>query len=90
VTGYIKSGIRDGATVHLGAGSEGELEEGYFVKPTIFTNIHPQMKIVKEEIFGPVSAIIKFSTEQGTLLSPLPKNLLNVSTLKHRSDRCSQ
>ena len=74
MTGYIKSGIQEGATVHLGAGTSvtplsesrrEELEEGYFVQPTIFTNVHPQMKIVREEIFGPVSAIIKFSTEQG-------------------------
>ena len=55
--------------MHLG-GTGGGLEEGYFVQPTIFTDVHPQMKIVKEEIFGPVSAIVKFSTEKGSQFFP--------------------
>ena len=61
--GYIESGKRDGATVHLGGGRHGT--EGYFVQPTIFTECKPDMKIVQEEIFGPVAAIIKFKTEEG-------------------------
>lgn len=42
---------------------------GYFIKPTIFTNVTPQMSIVREEIFGPVVVFIKFKTEQGVILS---------------------
>ena len=38
-------------------------DKGYFIKPTIFTDVRPDMKIVKEEIFGPVAAIIKFKDE---------------------------
>jgi aldehyde dehydrogenase (NAD+) len=61
--GYIESGKKEGATVHLGGSRLGT--EGYFVKPTIFTNCKPDMKIMQEEIFGPVAAIIKFKTEEG-------------------------
>jgi aldehyde dehydrogenase (NAD+) len=61
--GYIDLGKREGATVHLGGNRHGQ--EGYFVQPTIFTNCKPEMKIVQEEIFGPVAAVIKFKTEQG-------------------------
>lgn len=61
--GYIDSGKADGATVHLGGEREGT--EGYFVKPTIFTNTKPDMKIVREEIFGPVGVVIKFEDVDG-------------------------
>jgi aldehyde dehydrogenase (NAD+) len=61
--GYIDSGKEAGATLHYGGERHGD--EGYFIKPTIFTDVHSDMKIVKEEIFGPVaaSAIIKFKDE---------------------------
>lgn len=61
--GYIKSGKEEGATVHIGGERHGN--EGYFIQPTIFTECKPNMKIVQEEIFGPVAAIIKFGTEEG-------------------------
>jgi aldehyde dehydrogenase (NAD+) len=63
VMGYIDSGKQEGATVHLDGGrSEGG---GYFIKPTIFTDTKPEMKIVKEEIFGPVAVLIRFKDEEG-------------------------
>lgn len=61
--GYINSGKAEGATVHVGGERHGE--EGYFIQPTVFTDTRPDMKIVREEIFGPVAAIIKFKTEDG-------------------------
>ena len=61
--GYIESGKQAGATVHQGGERYGD--EGYFIKPTIFTNVTPDMKIVKEEIFGPVGVVIKFEDEAG-------------------------
>ena len=61
VMGYINSGKEAGATVHHGGERHGD--EGYFIKPTIFTDVHPDMKIVKEEIFGPVAAVIRFKEE---------------------------
>ncbi|KAJ7572852.1 Aldehyde/histidinol dehydrogenase [Mycena floridula] len=59
---YIESGRSQGGTIHSGGERSGN--EGYFIQPTIFTNCTPDMKIVREEIFGPVSVITKFSTEQ--------------------------
>ncbi|OJA09451.1 hypothetical protein AZE42_02624 [Rhizopogon vesiculosus] len=62
IMGYIKSGKEEGATVHIGGERHGD--EGYFIQPTIFTDCKPDMKIVREEIFGPVAAVIKFTTEE--------------------------
>lgn len=61
--GYINSGKTDGATVETGGLQRGG--EGYFVEPTIFTDVSPSMKIAQEEIFGPVAVIVKFKTEEG-------------------------
>lgn len=58
---YIQSGKSEGAIVHHGGERHGN--EGFFIKPTIFTDVRPNMKIVKEEIFGPVAVIIKFKDE---------------------------
>jgi aldehyde dehydrogenase (NAD+) len=61
IMGYITSGKNDGATVHLGGKQIGQV--GYFIEPTIFTECQPDMKIVREEIFGPVACVMKFKTE---------------------------
>lgn len=61
--GYIQSGQSEGAKVHLGGGRVGE--EGFFIEPTIFVDAKPEMKIVREEIFGPVGVVVKFETEEG-------------------------
>jgi phenylacetaldehyde dehydrogenase len=53
VTGYIESGVKDGAQIVTG-GRKADQGGGYFVEPTVFTNTRPTMKIVQEEIFGPV------------------------------------
>lgn len=63
VMGYIQSGKQEGAKVHVGGNQHGN--EGYFIQPTIFTECKPDMKIIKEEIFGPVAAVIKFKDEEG-------------------------
>jgi len=52
VSGYIQSGIEQGA--HATSGGQHPNEHGYFVPPTVFTGTKPDMKIVREEIFGPV------------------------------------
>lgn len=52
VSGFIDSGRDEGAKVL--SGGHRASDRGYFVKPTVFTDIHPEMKIVREEIFGPV------------------------------------
>ncbi|KAJ4000139.1 aldehyde dehydrogenase [Lentinula boryana] len=66
VMGYIKSGVDQGAKVHLGGQRHGE-QNGNFITPTIFTNTTPDMKIVQEEIFGPVSVVIKFEDRQDVI-----------------------
>jgi aldehyde dehydrogenase (NAD+) len=65
VQNYIKIGLEEGAT--LLAGGEGKpegLEDGNFVKATIFTNVNNKMRIAQEEIFGPVLSIIPYKTEE--------------------------
>jgi phenylacetaldehyde dehydrogenase len=52
VTGFLESGVNEGATTVTGGGRFGDA--GYFVEPTVITNTRPDMKIVREEIFGPV------------------------------------
>lgn len=65
---YIKIGIEEGASVRVGGlGRPEGLERGYFVKPTIFSNVTPNMRIAQEEIFGPVLAVIPYSTEEEAL-----------------------
>ncbi|KAL8696404.1 MAG: hypothetical protein Q9224_002816 [Gallowayella concinna] len=66
ILGYIESGINEGATVHLG-GKPIESKKGYHIEPTIFTNVKPEMKIMRDEIFGPVVCIVPFSSEEEVL-----------------------
>ena len=64
VAGYIASGIAEGAT--LVAGGEGMpdgLKTGFYVKPTVFADVSPEMTIFREEIFGPVLSITTYETE---------------------------
>lgn len=59
----IQAGIAEGAKlVHGGPGRVESLEAGYFVKPTIFSDVHNSMAVAQEEIFGPVVTIIPYST----------------------------
>jgi len=55
---YIKVGKEEGATVETGGERHGDV--GYFIQPTIFSGVHRDMKIMQEEIFGPVCSIAKF------------------------------
>ncbi len=59
VTGYIDSGVKEGARVAAGGKRHGD--RGYFVQPTVLTNTKPDMKVVREEIFGPVVCAESFS-----------------------------
>lgn len=58
---YIDTGKKEGAKVEIGGERHGE--QGYFIKPTIFSNVSEDMKIMQEEIFGPVCSIAKFKDE---------------------------
>jgi phenylacetaldehyde dehydrogenase len=59
VTGFIESGIQEGAKVAAGGKRHGD--RGYFVQPTVLTNTRPDMKVIREEIFGPVVCAESFS-----------------------------
>lgn len=64
VLNYIEIGKEDGATLVYGGAqlTGGEYDKGYFVQPAIFTDVRPSMRIAKEEIFGPVIAIIEVNS----------------------------
>lgn len=66
VLSYIETGIKEGATLLCGGRRlmENGLDRGFFVEPTIFTNTTPDMRIVQEEIFGPVLVIQTFTAEE--------------------------
>ena len=59
---YIAHGKEEGATLAIGGSRLGN--QGYFIQPTVFTNVTEDMKIHNEEIFGPVVCIQKFKTEE--------------------------
>ncbi len=61
IRAYIESGIAQGATVLVG-GIPDEPTAGYYVKPTIFTHVKPDMSIAREEIFGPVLCVFPYET----------------------------
>ncbi|WP_293450355.1 5-carboxymethyl-2-hydroxymuconate semialdehyde dehydrogenase [Planktotalea sp.] len=65
VTSYFDIAKEDGATIAAGGVTVGD--EGYFVRPTVFTNANNKMRIAQEEIFGPVLTSIPFSTEEEAL-----------------------
>jgi aldehyde dehydrogenase (NAD+) len=60
----IEAGIAEGARVAIGgAGRPADLPRGFFVRPTVFVDVQPQMSIAREEIFGPVLSIIPYENE---------------------------
>lgn len=68
VQGYIRKGIEEGATLLLGGtGLPEGLERGYFVRPTVFSNVRNDMTIAKEEIFGPVLSVIAYDDEEDAI-----------------------
>jgi aldehyde dehydrogenase (NAD+) len=61
----IQSGVDEGATlVAGGTGRPTEFNRGYYVRPTVFGDVTPQMRIAREEIFGPVLSIMSYDTEE--------------------------
>lgn len=64
---YIELGKAEGAMLAAGGTVRG-VGEGYFIQPTVFTNVKDDMTIYREEIFGPVAAIMPFKTEDEVIL----------------------
>jgi len=92
ILGYIKSGKEEGATLLCGGNSVGD--KGFFIEPTVFANVTENMKIAKEEIFGPVMSIIKFkdmsdvirranNTTYGLAAGVVTKSIQNALTFAH-------
>jgi aldehyde dehydrogenase (NAD+) len=64
VQSYIRKGIEEGAEVLVGGEGHPEGLAGYFVKPTVFVNVHNDMTIAREEIFGPVLCVIAYDDDE--------------------------
>ncbi|MEU3986693.1 aldehyde dehydrogenase family protein [Streptomyces sp. NPDC026672] len=62
VMGYIESGLDEGARLVRGGGRPAGQERGHFVEPTVFADVTPDMRIVREEIFGPVISVLTYDT----------------------------
>jgi acyl-CoA reductase-like NAD-dependent aldehyde dehydrogenase len=68
VRGYIEKGIAEGAKLVTGGVEPPEgVSEGYFVRPTVFSEVTPSMTIAQEEIFGPVLAIMPYEDEDDAI-----------------------
>jgi benzoylformate decarboxylase len=63
VQGYIAAGRAEGARILCGGGRPKGLGKGYYVEPTVFTDVKPEMRIFQEEIFGPVVSVIGYTDE---------------------------
>ncbi|MEW2811495.1 aldehyde dehydrogenase family protein [Streptomyces massasporeus] len=66
VRGYIEKGVAEGARLVAG-GPQAPREQGYFVAPTVFADVTPDMTIAQEEIFGPVLSILTYEDEEDAL-----------------------
>jgi len=67
VLGYLNLARQEGATAQAG-GERGPQDKGYFVKPTVYTGVKNDMRIAREEIFGPVAVVIPFKDENDAVL----------------------
>ncbi len=68
IQGLIEQGIKDGATLVAGGPGKPEgLDKGYYVKPTIFADVTNDMTIAREEIFGPVLAMMPYDSEEDAI-----------------------
>ena len=61
VLGYIERGVEEGASIATGGAGPSELSHGFYVRPTVFVNAHNEMRISREEIFGPVAVVIPYA-----------------------------
>ena len=67
VQGYIAAGRSEGARIACGGGRPKGLDKGYFIEPTVFVDVKPDMKIAQEEIFGPVVSVITYTDEDDAI-----------------------
>jgi betaine-aldehyde dehydrogenase len=67
VLGYVKKGVDEGATVAFGGKVPEHLDKGWYVEPTLLTNVSNDMTVAQEEIFGPVIALIPFEDDEDAI-----------------------
>ncbi|MBV9416683.1 MAG: aldehyde dehydrogenase [Solirubrobacterales bacterium] len=67
VLGYLESGRSEGARLVVGGGKPAGFDRGFFVEPTIFDEVKPEMRIAQEEIFGPVLSVLSSEDEEEAL-----------------------
>jgi aldehyde dehydrogenase (NAD+) len=67
VLGYLEKGRQEGAKLVTGGGRPKGLNRGYYVEPTIFTNVNADMTIAREEIFGPVVSVMPYENEEDAI-----------------------
>jgi phenylacetaldehyde dehydrogenase len=69
ITGLVGTGLAEGATALVGGGraSGGGLADGFFVEPTVLVDVDPSMRVMREEIFGPVAMVSPFTSEDEAL-----------------------
>jgi len=68
VRGYIRKGVEEGARLVTGGEDPPEgADRGYYVRPTVFSDVRPDMTIAREEIFGPVLAIMPYDDEEDAI-----------------------
>ena len=88
VLGYIDAGHREGARVLTGGKQVRAETGGFFVEPTVFEGVTNQMKIAREEIFGPVMSVIRFKTEDEAVAMANDSTYgLQASVWSHNIDR---
>jgi aldehyde dehydrogenase (NAD+) len=63
ILGYVEKGVAEGANLVLGGGRPKNFPKGFYVEPTLFTDVDNSMTIAREEIFGPVLAVIPFEDD---------------------------
>jgi acyl-CoA reductase-like NAD-dependent aldehyde dehydrogenase len=63
VEDYIRSAIAEGARVALGGGRPSGFARGYYVEPTVLVDVHREMRVFREEIFGPVVVVVPFEDD---------------------------
>ncbi len=87
VKSYVEIGLKEGAKLAAGGdiGRGGDLDKGWFHQPTIFSDVTPEMRIAKEEIFGPVLSVLKIkSLEEG--INVLNNTIYGLSSSVYTND----
>jgi len=67
VESYVRLGVEEGATLAYGGGRPEGLDRGWYVEPTLFSDVENSMRIAQEEIFGPVLCVIPYDTTEDAI-----------------------